>query len=342
MLNHKVCSTQMTEKGKMNEKPNRNDLCWCGSGKKFKKCHMLQEEAPETKQGPLNLPTASGPNVSKGRVSPTRRVPAHIKRPDYVKTGGGDKESSRKARLTDQEIEQMRQTCRAARRILDKAIKEVCPGVTTDDIDAIVHEACIAEGGYPSPLNYHGFPKSACTSVNEVICHGIPDDRPLESGDIVNIDVTLFLNGVHGDCSETIAVGEIDQASQKLLKVTHESMMLGIAAVKPNGYIRDIGRTIETYAKKHGYSVVRDYCGHGIGTEFHSDPTVPHFYEPRDKTRIEPGMVFTVEPMINMGAWKQTHWKDGWTSVTADGQRSAQFEHTLLVTPRGVDILTLP
>jgi methionyl aminopeptidase len=327
----------------MNKKLNRNDLCWCGSGQKYKKCHMLQDEASGTKQGPINLPVASAmPRVSKGRVSPTRVVPAHIKRPDYVRTGGGDDQSSRMARLSDPEIEQMRNTCRAARRVLDKAIKEVRPGVTTDDLDAIVHEACIDEGGYPSPLNYHGFPKSTCTSVNEVVCHGIPDDRPLDNSDIVNIDVTLFLNGVHGDCSETIAVGTIDPASRKLMSVTYESMMLGIAAIKANGHIRDIGRAIEPYAKKHGYSVVRDYCGHGIGTQFHCDPTVPHYYEARDKTKIKPGMVFTVEPMINMGVWKQTRWKDGWTVMTADLQRSAQFEHTVLVTHDGVDILTLP
>jgi len=303
---------------------------------------MAQDQLADQSQTFSHKPMTSEHSISKGRVSPPRVIPAHIKYPDYAKTGGGEQDLTTSARLNDVEIQQMRCTGQAARRVLDKAKEAVHPGMTTDELDAIVHEACIAEGGYPSPLNYHGFPKSVCTSVNEVICHGIPDDRPLEDGDIVNIDVTLFLKGVHGDCSETVAVGKIDRASQKLLKVTHESMMLGIAAVKPNGYIRDIGRAIETYAKKHGYSVVRDYCGHGIGTQFHTNPTVPHFYEPRDKTRIKPGMIFTVEPMINMGTWKQTHWKDGWTAVTTDGQRSAQFEHTLLVTPEGVDILTLP
>ncbi|MCF7973429.1 MAG: type I methionyl aminopeptidase [Phycisphaerae bacterium] len=326
----------------MNRRLNRNDPCWCGSGKKYKKCHRFQDEASETERDSIHLPMAPKSGISKGRVSPTRLVPAHIKRPDYVKTGGGDKTSSRRIKLTDQDIEQMRKTCRAARRVLDHAIKAVRPGITTDDLDAIVHEASIAEGGYPSPLNYHGFPKSTCTSVNEVICHGIPDDRPLEDGDIVNVDVTLFLNGVHGDCSETIAVGQIDWASQKLLTVTYESMMRGIAAIKPNGYIRDIGQAIEAHAKRHNFSVVRDYCGHGIGTQFHGDPTVPHFYEPKDKTRIKPGMVFTVEPMINMGIWKQTRWHDGWTVVTSDLKRSAQFEHTILVTQEGADILTLP
>jgi methionyl aminopeptidase len=303
---------------------------------------MAQDQLTDRSQVLSHKSMASKHGIAKGRVSPPRGIPAHIKCPDYAKTGGSEQNLSTTARLSDPEIEQMRCTCQAARRVLDKAKEAVRPGVTTDEIDAIVHEACIAKGGYPSPLNYHGFPKSACTSVNEVVCHGIPDDRPLENGDIVNIDVTLFLNGVHGDCSETIAVGKIDPASQKLLKVTYESMMLGIAAIKPNGHVRDIGRAIEPYANKHGYSVVREYCGHGIGTQFHADPTVPHFYDPRSKARIKPGMIFTVEPMINMGGWKQTHWKDGWTAVTADGQRSAQFEHTLLVTSSGVDILTLP
>ena len=236
----------------------------------------------------------------------------------------------------------MRHTCHAARRVLDKAMKAVRPDVTTDYLDAIVHDACIAEGGYPSPLNYNGFPKSVCTSVNEVICHGIPDDRPLENGDIVNIDVTIFLNGLHGDCSETVPVGSIDQEFQNLLTVVYESMMRGIAAIRPNGLIRDIGRAIETYVKEHGYSVVRAYFGHGIGKHFHSSPTVPHFYNPNERTKIKRGMIFTVEPMINMGTWEHTIWKDGWTAVSLDLQRSAQFEHTVLVTQNGVDILTLP
>ncbi len=288
------------------------------------------------------MPMMSKHLVSKGRVSPKYIVPVHIKYPDYAETERGEQKPLAKTELSTSEIEQMRYTCHAARRVLDKAIKAVHPGVTTDYLDVIVHEACIAEGGYPSPLNYNGFPKSVCTSVNEIICHGIPDDRPLQNGDIVNIDVTIFLNGLHGDCSETVSVGRINQASRNLLTVTHESMMRGIAAIKPNGLIRDIGYAIETYAKAHGYSVVRDYCGHGIGKLFHSSPTVPHYYDPREHTKIKPGMIFTVEPMINMGIWKSKIWRDGWTAVTYDLQRSAQFEHTILVTQEGVDILTLP
>ena len=326
----------------MIKKIGRNDLCWCGSGKKYKNCCMDQDRLTKKTSIPINMPMISKHSVLKGKVSPKRVVPAYIKRPDYSETGGGEQESSAKVKLSVSEIEQMRRTCHAARRVLDKAIKAVHPGVTTDYLDAIVHDACIAEGGYPSPLNYNGFPKSVCTSVNEVICHGIPDDRALENGDIVNIDVTIFLNGLHGDCSETVSVGRIDQASRNLLTVTHESMMCGIAAIKPNGLIRDIGHAIERYVKECGYSVVRAYCGHGIGKLFHSSPTVLHYYDPREHTKIKPGMVFTVEPMINMGIWKSKIWEDGWTAVTYDLQRSAQFEHTILVTQDGVDILTLP
>jgi len=324
------------------KKLGRNELCCCGSGKKYKKNHMEQDRFVERPRASFNVPIASKHLVSKGRVSPPRVVPAHIKCPDYAETGGGEQESSMQNKLSNQEIEQIRHTCRAARRVLNKAIKAVRPGVTTDYLDAVVHEACIAEGGYPSPLNYNGFPKSVCTSVNEVICHGIPDDRPLENGDIVNIDVTIFLNGLHGDCSETVPVGSIDQESQNLLTVVYESMLRGIAAIRPNGLIREIGRAIETYVKKYGYSVVRAYCGHGIGKHFHSSPTVPHFYNPEEDTKIKPSMIFTIEPMINMGTWKHTIWKDGWTAVTLDLKRSAQFEHTVLVTQNGVDILTLP
>jgi methionyl aminopeptidase len=326
----------------MIKKLGRNDPCWCGSGKKYKKCHMEQDRFVERPQASFNVPIASKHLVSKGGVSLPRVVPAHIKCPDYAETGGGEAESSMQNKLSNQEIKQLRHTCRAARRVLDKAIRAIRPGVTTDYLDAVVHEACIAEGGYPSPLNYNGFPKSVCTSVNEVICHGIPDDRPLEDGDIVNIDVTIFLNGLHGDCSETVPVGSIDQESQKLLAVVYESMMRGITAIRPNGLIRDIGHAIETYVKEHGYSVTRAYCGHGIGKFFHCSPTVPHFYNPNERTKIKPGMIFTVEPMINMGTWKHTIWKDGWTAVTLDLKRSAQFEHTVLVTQKGVDILTLP
>ena len=318
----------------------RNDPCWCGSGKKYKKCHMAQDKLVAGSAESTSTLVAPTRLLTKGQVSPMRSVPAHIPCPEYAETGGTERDQSAPGRLAPSDIERMREACRAARRVLDQAIRAVRPGITTDDLDAIVHEACIAEGGYPSPLNYRGFPKSVCTSVNEVICHGIPDDRPLENHDIVNIDVTIFLKGFYGDCSETVPVGEIDQASHKLLTVTRECMLKGIAAIYPHGMIRDIGRAVEEHAKTAGYSVVRAYCGHGIGKSFHISPSVPHFYDPKERGRIRPGMIFTVEPMINMGGWEHRLWDDGWTAVTADGQRSAQFEHTLLVAEDGPEILT--
>ncbi|HEY8544938.1 MAG TPA: type I methionyl aminopeptidase, partial [Acidimicrobiales bacterium] len=195
---------------------------------------------------------------------------------------------------------------------------------------------------YPSPLNYGGFPKSLCTSVNEVICHGIPDDRALRDGDIVNLDVTIYLDGVHGDTNATYPVGRIDEASARLIRVTRECLERGIEAVKPGRPINVIGKAIQTHAEEHGYGVVRAFVGHGIAEQFHTDLQIPHYYDQRATTIIEPGMTFTIEPMITMGAWQHQMWDDGWTAVTVDRRRTAQFEHTLLVTDDGVEILTLP
>jgi methionyl aminopeptidase len=235
----------------------------------------------------------------------------------------------------------MRVAGRAAAEILQLAGQAVAVGVMTDEIDAIVHDACIERGGYPSPLNYRGFPKSVCTSVNEVICHGIPDDRPLRDGDIVNIDVTIYLDGVHGDTNATFLVGDVDPESRRLVEVTRECLELGIAAVHPDRPISDIGQAIEQHAHANRFEVVRAFVGHGIGEQFHTDLQIPHYHEPRLATIIESGMTFTIEPMISMGAWQHRLWDDGWTAVTADGSRTAQFEHTLLVTDDGAEILTL-
>jgi methionyl aminopeptidase len=278
--------------------------------------------------------------VAKGRVGPTRTVPPHIQRPDYALTGRpGDKAVDEI--LTGDRLERMRRACRAAAQVLKLTGQAVRPGVTTDEIDALAHAEYLRLGGYPSTLNYHGFPKSLCTSVNEVICHGIPDDRPLEDGDIVNLDITIFLEGMHGDCSATFLVGEVDEASRRLVRVTHECMMLGIAAARPGQPVNDIGRAIEAHAKKHGYGVVRAYCGHGIGEKFHTSLQVPHYFEPSANRRLAPGMTFTIEPMITVGTWEHRTWDDGWTAVTADGERTAQFEHTVVLTETGAEILTL-
>jgi methionyl aminopeptidase len=217
----------------------------------------------------------------------------------------------------------------------------VATGVTTDELDAVAHAAYLACGAYPSTLNYHGYPKSVCTSVNEVICHGIPDDRPLADGDIVNVDVTAYIDGVHGDCSATFLVGEVDEESRRLVEVTRRCRDLGIAAVVPGRPVSDIGRAIEDHAHAHGYGVVRTFIGHGIGETFHALPNIPHYFAPEATTVMVPGMTFTVEPMITLGAPREKMWDNGWTAVTADGRRTAQFEHTLVVTESGADILTL-
>ncbi len=290
------------------------------------------------------MPSALTPKashlVTKGRVSPMRRVPAHIQRPSYAETGTPQGPRARSCVKTPEEIERMRYAGRVAREILDLVLSSVRPGITTDALDVIAHEAAIERGAYPSPLNYHGFPKSLCTSVNEVICHGIPDDRVLLEGDIINCDVTIYIDGMHGDCSETVFVGKPDPQSKKLVQTTYDCLMAGIGAVKVGARINEIGRAITTIAHKRGFSVVRDFAGHGIGAQFHMDPQILHYRDIRQRRRIEAGMTFTIEPMINVGTYRCEVWQDNWTAVSTDGKRSAQFEHTLLVKDDGVDLLT--
>ena len=311
--------------------PGPNEPCWCGSGNKYKKCHRGDDSQ-------ARAPVPASRRVKPGAVSPRRAVPAHIPRPDYAETGrpGPGVKGDPATRLA-----RMRKACRAAAEVLQVSGAAVRPGITTDEIDALVHEEYIRRGGYPSTLNYHGFPKSLCTSVNEVILHGIPDSRPLEDGDIVNLDITIYLDGMHGDCSATFPVGKIDAASEQLLRVTRECMMLGIEAVKPGLPINVIGRAIEDHARRHGYGVVQSYCGHGIGEIFHLEPQVTHTFDYHATDIIQEGMFFTIEPMLTMGSTRHQDWDDGWTVVTADGKRSAQFEHTIYVTRDGAEILTL-
>lgn len=316
--------------------PGPNDPCWCGSGTKYKKCHRSADES-ELRRISVEL---GARRVRPGTVSPKRAVPAHIARPDYADSGKPKKKVD-SVKMNAEQLVRMRKACAAAAKVLRVCGEAVRPGVTTDEIDAIAHEAYLREGGYPSTLNYQGFPKSFCTSINEVVCHGIPDSRPLQSGDIVNLDVTIYLEGMHGDCSATFLVGEVDEGGRKLVEVTRDCLRLGIEAVRPGVPLRAIGQAIEPYALKHGYSVVRSYAGHGIGEVFHTPMQVPHYDEPDATLIIEPGMVFTIEPMISEGTWDIRHWRDGWTVVTADGKRSAQFEHTIVVTETGTEILTL-
>jgi methionyl aminopeptidase len=299
-----------------------NDPCWCGSGKKFKRCHKTADA-----------------NVRPGRIGPIRPVPVEIPRPPYADTGKVVRRPESGVQTPDV-IERMRVAGWAAAEILAETAAAIAPGVTTDELDAVCHEATIRRGGYPSPLNYSGFPKSLCTSVNEVICHGIPDDRPLADGDIVNLDVTIFLDGVHGDTNATFPVGDVDDDSRRLIEVTRECLELGIAAVAPGRPFSDIGRAIQPHAEEAGFGVVRAFVGHGIGEQFHTDLHVPHYYEPRLTKVMEEGMTFTIEPMITMGAYEHDLWDDGWTAVTVDRRRTAQFEHTMVVTADGVDVLT--
>ena len=296
--------------------------------------------------------TAPLGTLTPGTITPRRPVPAQIPRPEYV-------DQPKAARYTGPEVkpaeivERMRVAGRLAAQAMAAAAAAIAPGVTTDEIDRVGHEFLLDHGAYPSTLGYPGggrgpaFPKSLCTSVNEVICHGIPDSTVLRDGDIVNIDITAYLTidgiGVHGDTDATYLVGEVDEESRLLVERTHEAMMRGIKAVAPGRQINVIGRVIEAYARRFGYGVVRDFTGHGIGTAFHSGLVVPHYdAAPHYDTVIEPGMTFTVEPMLTLGTHEWEMWDDGWTVVTRDRRRTAQFEHTLLVTETGAEILTLP
>jgi len=279
--------------------------------------------------------------IRPGIVSPIRTVPSGIPRPDYALTGQPVRPPPPDLRKDDVTIERMRTAGQAARRVLRKVASEIERGVTTDHLDEVCHEAYIAEGGYPSTLNYHGYPKSMCTSINEVICHGIPDSRKLDDGDIVNCDVTIFLDGVHGDHSENYLVGDVDDESRELVRVTRESLYRGIDAARAGAQIRDIGMAIQQHAEGHGFGVVREFVGHGIGDIFHMPPNVPHYYDPGQTFEIQAGMTFTIEPMITVGAWRQQGWDDGWTATTVDLSRTAQFEHTLLVREHGVELQTL-
>ena len=278
--------------------------------------------------------------LQPGRISPARQVPASIARPEYV---GKRYPRTGEPEVKDAEtIERMRVAGRIAARALAEVGRHVAPGVTTDELDRVGHDFLIDHGAYPSTLGYRGYPKSLCTSLNEVICHGIPDDTVIADGDIVNIDSTAYIGVVHGDTNATFLAGDAAQESRLLVERTHEAMMRGIRAVAPGRPLNAIGRVIESYARRFGYGVVRDFTGHGIGTTFHSGLVVPHFDDPDISMTMEPGMTFTIEPMLTLGTIDYEIWPDGWTVLTADGKRTAQFEHTLLVTADGHEILTLP
>ncbi|MFT3899811.1 MAG: type I methionyl aminopeptidase [Gordonia sp. (in: high G+C Gram-positive bacteria)] len=279
--------------------------------------------------------------LKPGKVSPRRPVPDHIDRPEYVdkKTV---KEGAEPWVQTPEIIERVRVASKIAANALAAAGRAVEPGITTDELDGIVHDYLVAHDAYPSTLGYKGFPKSCCTSLNEVICHGIPDSTVVADGDIVNIDVTAYIDGAHGDTNATFLAGNVAQEAVDLVERTRIATERAIKAVKPGRELNVVGRVIEAYANRFGYNVVRDFTGHGIGETFHNGLVVLHYDQPSVDTVLEPGMVFTIEPMINLGGLPYEIWDDGWTVVTRDRKWTAQFEHTLVVTDDGAEILTLP
>ncbi|MBG55941.1 MAG: type I methionyl aminopeptidase [Deltaproteobacteria bacterium] len=291
----------------------RNSPCWCGSGKKFKKCHLGKD--------PIHsLSMNEKPIFSEKRI--------------YIKT--------------EEQIEGIRKSGQLTKKLLDMVEDRIGEGVTTNDLDNWVHTETLANGAIPAPLNYgHGqgkrrmpFPKSICTSPNDVICHGIPNNQALRNGDILNVDITCILDGYYGDASRMFIIGDVPEDTKKLVEVTHECLKLGIKQVFPSKRLGDIGHAIQKHAENNGFSVVRDFAGHGVGIEFHEAPQILHFGQPGKGEMLRENMVFTIEPMINMGSYECRILGDGWTAVTADGSLSAQWEHTLLVTKSGAEILT--
>jgi len=283
----------------------RNDLCWCGSGKKYKKCHMESDLVSDTAQS-KNLKPPKGIRI---------------------------KDSAEIAGIT--------KCCRLTADVLDMVSKKIKAGITTDEINSWVHEYTISKGGVPAPLEYNGFPKSVCTSLNNVICHGIPDATVIKNGDIINVDVTCILNGFYGDASRMFMIGEVSPEASKLVTVSKECLDLAIEQVKPYNDFGKIGEVIQKHAEGNGFSVVRDYGGHGIGIKFHEEPHVHHYNVGHRGLPMYPGMIFTIEPMINAGKYQTKLLKDGWTAITVDGSLSSQWEHTVCVTEKGVDVLTV-
>lgn len=287
------------------------------------------------------MPFDDNGHLIAGRVAKRRNVPSHIQTPPYLGLQvpppyDGDNT------YTEAEIARIRAAGRIAARALDAVGAAITPGITTDELDAIAHDVVISHGAYPSTLGYRGYPKSSCTSVNEVICHGIPDDTVLREGDLVNVDITAYLDGMHGDLNRTFRVGEVSDEVDLLLQRTEQALMRGIKAVAPGREVNVIGRVIETYAKRFGYGVVRDFTGHGVGAAFHTGLIIPHYDSaPLYGDVMQPGMVFTIEPMLTLGTHEWNMWDDGWTVVTKDRSLTAQFEHTIVVRDHGAEILTL-
>jgi methionyl aminopeptidase len=293
-------------------------------------------ESAASRRAPLLTP-------GQYQVTPTLSVPDHILRPPYAATGQPPppKNSSIES-LSDSEIVGMRKAAALAAYVRSYAGSMVSVGITTDEIDRAVHDKIISYDAYPSPLNYLGFPKALCSSVNEVVCHGVPDTRPLQNGDIVNLDVSVYVEGFHGDCSATFYVGEVDDATRQLVEVTKKSMDDSIAMCEEGMPLNKIGHKIADVVEPYNYGIVRTFCGHGISSDFHCPPMVYH-YRNDEPGHLVRNMAFTIEPMINEGTGAEKRWPDGWTVVTADGGRSAQFEETLIINGQGkIEIISDP
>jgi methionyl aminopeptidase len=328
-----------------------DQTCFKGYWNEHKQLHNDVKKARNIVD-PTALPTEFKNYRFTGPLRPCqktakRTVPDHIARPDYATHPMGvsfseqdDKRSMAIKVYNSEEIAGIREACRIGREVLDIAGAAVKAGITCDELDRVVHEATVERNAYPSPLNYYQFPKSVCTSVNEVICHGIPDMRQLVEGDIVNLDISVYKDGYHADLNETFFVGQVDEKTYNLVKCAYDSLAAAIATVKPGAMYRDIGEEITKVTKAAKMSVVTTYCGHGIGRLFHTTPNVPHYAKNKAKGIMQPGHIFTIEPMINIGGYEDVLWPDNWTAVTRDGSRSAQFEHTMLVTESGVELLT--
>lgn len=280
--------------------------------------------------------------LKPGKPTPVRKVPDHIERPEYVWKDTVQEAMGEPFVQTPETIEAMREASKIAANALKEAGAAVAPGVTTDEVDRVAHEYMCDHGAYPSTLGYLGFTKSSCVSLNEIVCHGIPDSTVIQDGDIVNIDVTAYKNGVHGDTNATFLAGDVSEEHRLLVERTKESMMRGIKAAKPGREVNVIGRVIESYANRFGYNVVRDFTGHGVGPTFHNGLIVLHYDSTAYRNVLEPGMTLTIEPMLNLGSLEYDIWSDDWTVQNRDGKFTAQFEHTIVITEDGNEILTLP
>lgn len=306
-------------------KINRNDPCWCGSGKKYKKCHLAEDEQKGTAGTAPQADTAS----TAAAPAPVFKMPK--RRP-----------KSNIAIKTPKQIAGIARASRLTSEILTALEGIIAPGITTEEINSFVHDYTVRNGATPAPLNYKGFPKSVCTSLNNVICHGIPADEECVEGDILNVDVTCILDGYFGDSNRMYHIGDVHAEDIRLIEETKTCLDLGIEAAQPGHRFGDIGYAIQRHAEACGFSVVREYTGHGIGLQFHEDPQVLHYGRPGSGEQILPGMVFTIEPMINAGSHRVAHLDDGWTALTQDGSMSAQWEHTIVITESGPEILTAP